>query len=206
MTSLRTSWHRAWRDLGAHDDGETLRVGLLARYSEPHRKYHSLQHLTEVLQLFDSVRHLAAHPAEVEVALWFHDAIYEVQKHDNEERSAQWARAAALAAGIQQETADRLYTLVMATRHTSVPAEPDEQLLVDIDLSILGADSERFDQYERQIRDEYAFVPLELFKQKRRAILQTFLARPRIFSAPHLAQRFEEAARANLLRAETALR
>ena len=206
MTLLQTSWHRAWRDLGAHDNDEALRVDLLAHYAEPHRKYHSLQHLNEVLDLFNSVRHLARHPAEVEAALWFHDAIYEVKAQDNEERSAQWARAAALAAGIQQQSADRLYTLVMATRHTSAPAEPDEQLLVDIDLSILGADRERFDQYEQQIRDEYAFVPLELFKQKRRAILQTFLARPRIFNTAHLAQRFEEMARANLLRAETALR
>jgi predicted metal-dependent HD superfamily phosphohydrolase len=65
-------------------------------------------------------------------------------------------------------------------------------------LSILGAPAARFAEYERQIRAEYSFVPQALFAEKRRAILQTFLARPRIYSTVHFHHALEQRARANL--------
>ena len=82
-----------------------------------------------------------------------------------------------------------------------VPTELDQQVLVDIDLAILGAPGPRFAEYGQQIRDEYAFVPEELFKQRRRAILRSFLDRPRIYSTSHFHKLLEERARANLGRA-----
>jgi predicted metal-dependent HD superfamily phosphohydrolase len=91
----------------------------------------------------------------------------------------------------------------MATRHTVAPANLDARLVVDIDLSILGAPHARFEQYERQIREEYASVPNWLFKRKRRAILRSFLERPRIYSTPHFFDALEARARVNLERAIT---
>jgi predicted metal-dependent HD superfamily phosphohydrolase len=170
-------------------------------HNEPHRKYHTVQHLSECLAAFEQVSQLAVHPAVVEMALWFHDAIYEVKRSDNEERSAQWATAELRAAGVATEAAELVASLVLATRHTSVPATPDEQVLVDIDLAILGASEQRFAEYERQIRDEYAFVPGFLFRRKRRAILQSFLQRPHIYSTAHFHAALEQAARSNLQRA-----
>lgn len=197
---LRASWLRAWRGVGAAGDGEPLHRALLERYGEPRRKYHTLQHLSECLAAFDAVATLPPHPAEVEAALWFHDAIYEVKRSDNEERSAQWARSALLAGGARAESAELVHGLVMVTKHTAMPATPDEQVLVDIDLGILGAPASRFAEYERQIREEYRHVPGWLFRRKRRAILRSFLDRPRIFSTPHFHAALERAARENLSR------
>lgn len=198
MIDLHGTWSRAWKGLGAHTAGDDLFTTLLARYDEPHRHYHSRQHLIECLQHFDAVRHLPVHAAEVEVALWFHDAIYDLQRSDNEARSADWARAACLEGGVPVEVADRVQALILATRHTAVPTGLDEQVLIDIDLAILGASSARFAEYERQIRAEYAWVPNMLFKPKRRTILQSFLDRPAIYSTAHFNAALEQTARDNL--------
>ena len=198
MQELHHSWLRGWRGIGASTDGDDVYAALIARYSEPHRKYHTLQHLRECLDLFATVQNLSPHPAEIEVALWFHDAIYDVHRHDNEELSAEWARAVVSQSGASAEAATRIHSLIMVTKHTGVPALPEEQLLVDVDLSILGATKERFAEYERQIREEYAFVPEAIFKTKRSEILQSFLNRPRIYGTVHFHDSLEARARANL--------
>jgi len=202
MNALLSSWQRAWAGIGAAGEGkgEALFAQLTAAYAEPQRHYHTLQHLGECLALFDDARTLAAHPAEVELALWFHDAIYDIKGHDNEQRSADWARDALRDAGAPTDAAQRVHDLVMATRHTAVPSGRDEQLLVDIDLSILGAARARFDEYEQQIRKEYAYVPGFLFRRKRREILKGFLDRPAIYSTPHFHDALEARARDNLRR------
>jgi len=205
MTTFETSWRAAWRDLALIEPARPLFEALRARYAEPHRSYHTLQHLAECLAHFERERALARHPGEVAIALWFHDAVYDTGRHDNEAESADWARHALREAGARDEIADRVHALVMATRHSVAPGTADERLLVDIDLAILGADSARFDEYEHQIRDEYGFVPEALFRDKRAAILRGFLARPALYSTPALARRFEAAARANLARALAAL-
>ena len=172
----------------------------MAAYAEPQRHYHTQQHLGECLSAFDGALALAEHPAEVEIALWFHDAVYDVKGHDNEQCSADWARDALRDAGVDTGSAQRVHDLVMATRHTAVPSGQDERLLVDIDLSILGAERARFDEYEQQIRREYAYVPGFLFRRKRREILKGFLDRPAIYSTPHFHDRLEARARDNLRR------
>lgn len=201
MNKRQHSWQRAWTGIGARGEGRSVCEQLLAYYSEQHRHYHTLQHLDECLAMFESVRELAEHPDEIELALWFHDAIYDTHRPDNEERSADWARTALTDAGVAIDSADRVHALIMATRHTANPILPDEQLLVDIDLSILGAEQARFDEYEEQIRKEYAFVPRWLFRRKRREILQGFLDRPSIYSTAHFRYALEERARANLKQA-----
>jgi len=200
MTDLRSSWQRAWHGTGATGDGEAVYRALLERYAEPHRKYHTRQHLDECLSAFESVISQPPHPAEVEVALWFHDAIYDVRRDDNEERSADWARSALLSGRARPDAAERVGTLVLATRHAAEPTGLDEQVLVDIDLAILGAPEPRFSEYERQIREEYNFVPAWLFRRKRRAILRSFLKRPHIFSTHHFNAALEQRARVNLAR------
>jgi predicted metal-dependent HD superfamily phosphohydrolase len=105
------------------------------------------------------------------------------------------------ASGVPQDVATRVRDLVLVTEHTSVPRTPDEQVLVDIDLSILGASEERFAEYERQIREEYSYVPGPLFRLKRRAVLKSFLDRPTIYSTLVLRTQFEARARDNLARA-----
>lgn len=171
------SWRRAWLGLSSLNNDQNLFQSICSHYAEPTRKYHTLQHLGECLDLFESVMYLATHPAEIEMALWFHDAIYNTASHDNEAQSAQWARAELSKAGVLPEKIDRIQSLIMATCHTVLPITIDECLLVDIDLAILGSSAERFAEYEQQIRAEYNFVPETIFNQKRQEILQGFLDR-----------------------------
>ena len=137
---------------------------------------------------------------EIELALWLHDSIYDVKRQDNEEKCAEWAQSVAAQAGLSQDAGERIYELVMVTRHSAVPVTNDTKTLVDIDLSILGAKAERFDEYELQVREEYGWVPGLLFRRKRRQILESFVARPRIFNTDYFFERLEHAARANLAR------
>lgn len=200
MADLLSSWNRAWSRLSALGSGEHAYLELVRRYSELHRHYHTMQHLEECLLAFERAQQFAEHPAEVEMALWFHDAIYDVKRSDNEEQSAKLAGAVLSGHGVPAAVVERVKSLVLITRHSVLPATQDEKVLVDIDLSILASEEVRFDEYERQIRLEYGFVPGWLFKRKRKAILRSFLARPSIYSVPELAAKWEGKARANLAR------
>lgn len=195
------SWRRAWQGVGAKGDGAAWRDALLRRYAEPHRHYHTLQHLDECLAGFEAVAGQAQQPALVELALWFHDAIYDVRSRRNEEASADWAHQFLRGAGVTEEDARGVHALVLVTRHDSLPQDADARLLVDIDLSILGAARARFDEYECQIRAEYAHVPGVLFRFKRRQILRAFLDRPWIYATEYFRSRLEIPARENLARA-----
>ena len=199
MPSFVASWQTAWSALGAQPD-PALFDKLLAAYAEPQRRYHTRQHLQECLDHLQGARGLAEHPGEVALALWFHDAVYAPDRHDNEPQSADWARQAVVAAGVAPAVADRIHALILATRHDAAPATPDEALLVDIDLAILGAAPGRFDDYERQVREEYAPVPEALFRSRRQVILEGFLRRPSLYSTGWFRDRLESSARANLRR------
>jgi len=193
-------WQSMWDGLGVAHPPAGLMDELLIRYGEPHRRYHTARHLDECFEKLDEGRSLATFPAEIELALWFHDAIYDVKRRDNEKKSAEWARSSAAAAGLAAESAERVYSLIMATRHETVPGGVDAEILVDVDLSILGAGPRRFDEYERQIRDEYGWVPGFVFRAKRKAILEQFLARAAIFSTKYFFERYEAPARINIAR------
>ena len=200
MQSHEQSWEDLWRSLRVERVDPTLLAALLRRYSEPQRKYHTLQHLDACLAHFETVRTQAPHPHEVELALWFHDAIYDIGASDNEARSADWAREALRSAGGDAQAAQRVHDLVRVTRHDVVPQTPDQQVLLDVDLSILGASPRIFDAYEQQIRAEYAGVPENAFRSRRRRILQQFLDRPRIYHTTQFHGQFEAQARDNLAR------
>ena len=195
---MSNSWHSAWRDVGVAKGDEVVHGQLIACWSEPHRHYHTMQHLSECLSQFEAVRGLAQQPGEVALALWFHDAFYDPHRSDNELRSAQWAHQSVMAAGVSVPVADRVHALVMHTRHAAVPDEADAMLLVDVDLSILGAPAPRYDEFERQVRAEYAHVPLQAFRERRSLISQSFLARSPLYHTAYFQTTREAQARANL--------
>ena len=197
--STHEQWLATWRELGAAAPSG-LYEELMARYGEPHRHYHTLRHLEECFAELPAVRADATRPAEVELALWFHDAIYDTTRHDNEQRSAGWARSVAAQAGLDASVGERVAALIMATRHDAVRADADAVVLVDVDLSILGAPPLRFDEYERQVRQEYAQVPDAIFRRERRKILRRLLERPHLYNTPQMRESHERRARANLER------
>jgi predicted metal-dependent HD superfamily phosphohydrolase len=203
MTSL-ARWAQPWTELGLEVRME-LHADLRKRYSEKHRSYHTLHHLAECLELLVKTRQLAERPNEVELGLWFHDAIYEPRRDDNEERSAKWAAREIRRAGGDIAMQQRLIDLVLITQQHGEVQTPDEALLSDIDLAILGAGPKRFDEYERQIREEYRHVPTAQFRPGRRKVLTSFLERPRIYCTDWFRERYEATARRNLERALTRL-
>lgn len=191
--------------LGIGDESEAF-DSLVAAYSEKHRYYHTAEHIEHCLREFDGAASLAHEPAEVELALWFHDAIYDTYSSGNEEKSATWACALLSRHGTSAARIERVRAHILATRHDAPPANPDSQLVVDIDLTILGADEATYAVFERNVREEYWWVPLALFRRKRAAILQSFLARPQIYSTELFRGRYEMRARQNLADALEALR
>jgi predicted metal-dependent HD superfamily phosphohydrolase len=193
-------WLESWRALNVGDSPALTQLhrDVLGRYAEPHRHYHTRQHLAECFEKIEDIMALAEHPAEVAIGLWFHDAIYDTRRHDNEERSAEWARAAARELGASAASAQRIHALVMSTRHAIEPVGIDAQVLVDADLSILGARPGRFEEYEAQVRREYAWVEDAAFRSGRAKILKTLLDRPHLFSTAGFRQRYEAQARRNL--------
>lgn len=202
--NLHDRWHELWRQLALTPHAEAI-AQLLAHYSEPGRYYHSITHLEECFAHLDDARQLAAHPAEVELALWYHDAIYDTRAKDSEDRSAAWAALLLGQSGAPPVVIARVNELILATKHDAKPAGSDAALLVDIDLAILGAPEARFDQYETQVRQEYGWVSERDFRQGRGNILRQFLRRQSIYSTAWFHQRLESRARANLARSLASL-
>jgi predicted metal-dependent HD superfamily phosphohydrolase len=182
-------------------DACPLADSLLAAWTEPHRRYHDLEHLRDCLAELDGAPADGADRDRVEAALWFHDAIYVPQAGDNEARSAEWARRALAELGILPAVADDVARLVSLTRHTDPAPDPSGRLLCDIDLAILGREPAAFDAYDRRIREEYAWVPEPDFRAARAGVLAALLARSPLYQTEYFRRRYETAARTNLGRA-----
>ena len=196
-TALSATWDCAWLEL-RRPSPAPVRQELLAAWSERARHYHDGRHLRECLGLLEVWKGQGERSAEVSIALWFHDAIYHPGAADNELRSAAWAARALGEARVPSEVGTRVYDLVMATRHDAVARGLDAQLLVDIDLAILGSPPARFAAYEQDIRREYASVPETRYRAARRAVLQRFLAQGNIYHTAQARELLEAQARLNL--------
>lgn len=203
MMSL-ARWAQPWAELGLQARME-LHADLRKRYSEPHRAYHTLHHIAECLALLEQTQSLAQSSAAVELAIWFHDAIYDPRKTNNEERSAEWARRELRRVGASLDLQEHVVAMIMITRHESEPETQDEMLMSDIDLAILGAGAARFNEFEKQVRVEYRHVPTQLYRAGRRRVLTALLERHHIYYTEWFRTRREAAARANLQRALTRL-
>jgi predicted metal-dependent HD superfamily phosphohydrolase len=184
------------RAAGVQQDSKQLFWEIERRYSEPHRAYHNPLHIDECLQEFDRMRGEARDPIALELAIWFHDVIYDPRATDNEEQSARFASECLKEAST--EIVRHVSTLILVTKSHDTSNINDASLLVDIDLSILGKPPERFSQFESGIRREYAWVPADVYRQRRAEILEGFLKRERIYHTESFRERYEDAARHNL--------
>ena len=193
-------WQAACEAVGARGDAGVYRQ-LVSAWSARSRHYHSLTHLEACLRELEEARSVIAEPAMVELALWFHDAIYRTYRRDNEERSAEWAEAALCKLGATPETGARISTYILATKHGQPSSSGDAAYVVDIDLSILGEAPAVYDEFEQQVRREYWWVGRKRFARARLAVLDSFLARSSIYSTPLFKDRYEDSARDNLARA-----
>lgn len=184
---------------------QDIKAELEALYGASDRHYHGLAHIAALLDLLLQHRTAFSDPQAVEAAIWFHDAIYDSRAKDNEARSAALA-ADRLKDRTEPTRLSRIVAMIEATATHDVPAfedaalASDAALFLDMDLSILGAEPQKFDAYEQAVRLEYGWVADADWRAGRAGVLRKFLARPRIFHSGIFYERFETQARANLER------
>ncbi len=190
--------HRSLAGLGIEFPGDIF-VQLDTAYGESTRYYHNAQHVAECLKHFAVYQEQAQYPAEIEVAIWFHDAIYDTTKQDNEAQSAEWARRYLTDKNVAIASIDRIVEIIIATKtHESESA--DSALMVDIDLGILGATVDAFDAYDAAIRKEFHWVPTAQYCMGRSQVLSSFLKRETIYQTQLMRDLYETQARKNLSR------
>jgi predicted metal-dependent HD superfamily phosphohydrolase len=203
LDALRTRFTRALEGARGHGapgpDPLPYADNLLARWQEPQRRYHTLTHLTAVLDHIDVLEEHAADPDVVGLAAWFHDAVYFPDRSENEERSARLAERALPEAGVPEDKAAEVARLVRLTvTHDPADDDRDGQVLCDADLAILAAPPSAYAAYTAAVREEYGFVPPDAFRTGRATILRQLLALPRLFRTPHGQREWEATARYNL--------
>ncbi|MFF2809457.1 hypothetical protein ACFVT2_20185 [Streptomyces sp. NPDC058000] len=174
-------------------------ANLLDRWAEPQRHYHTTDHLTAVLARIDE---LAAHADDlpaVQLAAWFHDAVYRPDRSENEERSAALAERALPELGIAPPRTAEVARLVRLTvTHDPAPDDRNGAVLCDADLAVLAGSPDAYATYAAAVRTEYGFVPDPDFRAGRAAVLRQLLALPRLFRTPQGHDRWEQPARHNL--------
>jgi predicted metal-dependent HD superfamily phosphohydrolase len=190
----------ALRRLWPLTDADPLRDRLLRAYGDPRRGYHDQRHLAEVL---GHVATLAAEATDVDavvLAAWFHDAVYDGTR-DDEERSAVLAEHELAAAGVPAATVEEVARLVRMTADHR-PAEQDRngQVLSDADLAVLAAAPDRYADYVAGVRAEHPLVSDSEFRAGRAAVLRNLLAKPTLFHTATARSRWETSARANVAR------
>jgi predicted metal-dependent HD superfamily phosphohydrolase len=201
---LRERWARTLRAVTPGADPAPYAENLLGRWAEPQRKYHTVAHLTAVLDHLDTLAGHAADPELVALAAWFHDAVYRPDRSENEERSAALAERALAEAGLDAVRVAEVARLVRLTvTHDPADGDTNGEALCDADLAVLAGPDEAYAAYTRAVREEYGFVPDDAFRAGRADVLAQLLALPRLFRTPYGRAHWEDAARANL-RAELA--
>ncbi|TPQ16466.1 HD domain-containing protein [Streptomyces sporangiiformans] len=203
--ALRTRWLNALRGARGNTPGISTpdpvqyADDLLARWSEPQRRYHTLDHLTAVLDHVDVLEKYADDPDLVRLAAWFHDAVYLPDRSENEERSARLVERALPEAGLSPAATAEVARLVRLTvTHDPSTDDHNGQVLCDADLAILAASPGTYAAYTAAVREEYSFVPSEAFREGRAAILRQLLDLPRLFRTPYGVAEWEAPARHNI--------
>ncbi|MGW1158710.1 HD domain-containing protein [Streptomyces sp. NPDC002519] len=202
LEALRERWTQALEEVrgpAGGPDPAPYAENLLARWQEPQRHYHTLAHLTAVLDHIDVLQEYADDPDLVRLAAWFHDAVYLPDRSENEERSARLAERALSEAGVAGDRTAEVARLVRLTlTHDPADDDRDGQVLCDADLAVLASPPSAYAAYTAAVREEYGFVPGDAFRAGRSAILRELLALPRLFRTPYGQARWEATARYNI--------
>ncbi len=199
MRHLAVDWLELCRRLGARGDVAGAGAALLGRWAEPHRGYHDLAHLDEVLARVGVLEREAADADAVRLAAWFHDAVYDPTAGDNEERSAELATTSLSGLDLAPALVTEAARLVRLTAtHDVAPGDANGAVLCDADLAILASDGLRYASYVEGVRREYAHVDDAAFAAGRAAVLAGLINRRALFRTGHGHATWERAARANV--------
>ncbi|MEX5720129.1 HD domain-containing protein [Geodermatophilus maliterrae] len=173
-------------------------AAVVAAWGEPHRRYHDLHHLAAVLGLVGQLSAAADDPAAVALAAWYHDVVYDPRRDDNEQVSAERARAG-LRGLLPDARLDEVVRLVLLTAgHDPAPGDANGAVLCDADLAVLAGPPESYAAYASAVRAEFGHLSDEVFTAGRIAVLEHLLALPALYRLPAVAADWEPRARANL--------
>jgi len=180
------------------EENQSEFLDLKKKYSETHRAYHNLDHLTDCLFQLDQFPDPITDKQIIEMAIWYHDIIYNPYQKDNELKSAEAASQFLSDQNTDSLLIQKVYDLIMSTLHVDAPKNDSEALIMDIDITILGSTEVIYLEYCTKIRKEYKWVPGILYRKKRKEILQRFLLRERLYYTVHFHLQFEQQARINI--------
>jgi predicted metal-dependent HD superfamily phosphohydrolase len=198
---IRSRWDYFCGKLWAKNRDKVFR-SLDVHYSDSHRFYHNWDHILDCLRKHDEyIKYTDGLDVITEAAIWFHDVIYDTKKQDNEKRSANFFVEACKDFDTEELNISAVANAIRGTKTHESTCLVSNQVLYDIDLSILGADKADFNQYDWEIRQEYAWVPDPMFNPKRAEVLSKFLERDKIYQTDYFQSRYEEQARKNLTEA-----
>lgn len=221
MMDLKHRWELLCDKLSIPQAKGLYNTHIEPRYSEPHRAYHNLTHIDSCLAYFAGLGESAMRDPEsgmfatvatddevnaVELALWFHDIVYDPKASDNEDKSAEFMTDLLESFAVNRTTLYDAADLIDLTKtHTGFGVRGrGAKVLVDIDLSVLGANPKTYWQYEHAVRREYSFVPEDIYVRERIKVLQKFAERElvdRLFLTPLFKGVLNNQARQNLTHA-----
>lgn len=188
-----------WAALFPGHDAEAAGQDLLDRYAEPVRRYHDRVHLAEVLDAVDLLAEHARDLTAVRLAAWFHDAVYDPRRGDNEEESARLVRTVLPEYGTGDHLIGEVARLVeLTSTHDVTEDDANGAVLCDADLAILAAPPERYADYVASVRAEYAHVVDDAFREGRARVLEGLLSHDRLFHTPVGRRDWEQRARHNV--------
>ena len=178
------------------------------RYNESQRVYHSLQHIQQLFGQFEQINNHLNQQHIIALALFYHDVIYEPTCVDNELKSAEYA-VESLSPYLSAEQCQYIYALIMMTashqiddidKNSDKAKESDAAYLLDMDLSILGASWSEYEQYAKDVRQEYANVSNADYSVGRIEVLEGLLAHPTLYLTDYYHSQLENQARQNIER------
>lgn len=178
---------------------QTIFFTLVTAYSSSTRYYHNLEHIQQILEIVEPMQSQAINFPAIGLAAWFHDVIYDSRDKDNEEQSAEYAETSLKTLKLPITLIDSVKILILNTKtHQAQPDDIDSQILLDADLAILGASESSYRNYAQAIRQEYSWIPDEVYRVGRKQVLQNFLQRKRIYLTELLFLHLEENAKRNM--------
>lgn len=179
-------------------DAVTVGRELLDSWSEPHRRYHAVGHLRDILAHVEELAGFADDADAVRLAAWYHDSVY-AGLPDDEERSARRAEYDLSALGLEPQLVDEVARLIrMTVTHDPAPGDHNGEVLSDADLASLALPREHYQANTAAIRAEYAHVPDDVFRKGRVQVLVGLLDGPGVFRTEQGRRQWEAPAQENL--------
>lgn len=184
----------------------TLWDEIVSYYSQRHRAYHNLNHLYDIFTKLESHHSSIQDLPALQLAIWYHDIIYQALSKQNEIKSAMLCSKRLKENNIGSDYREKVFKLITSTKSHIVEdwktkaEKKDNAYLLDLDLSILGGDKKQYELYTQQIRKEYKFVPSILYNRGRKKVLNHFLKMERIFKTDYFYEKYEKRAIENIKR------